>query len=158
MSRLSLVVGLIAGSLAALGGGMTPLPNVTPGHTSVAVPLPPKPNAARMLVCHDRRELRTGVASWYGGPMFHQTANGEPFQPDKMAAASRTLPFNTHVRVTNLRNGRSVVVRINDRGPYVRGRMIDLTPEAAAKLDMKQKGLALVSIEIVRNDPPVASR
>src|SRR5579872_442048 len=108
MPRPSLVAGLIAGSLAALGGGITPLSNVTagrtsvvalpPDHTRVAVPLPPDPDADRLPVCHDRRELRTGIASWYGGPMFHQTANGEPFQLDKMAAASRTLPFNTHVR------------------------------------------------------------
>ena len=134
---------------------MTPLSNVTPGRTSVTVALPPD---ARMLVCRDQGNLRMGVASWYGGPVFHQTANGEPFQPNKMAAASRTLPFNAHVRVTNLSNGRSVVVRINDRGPYVRGRLIDLTPAAASKLDMKQNGLAPVSIQIVRNDTPVADR
>ena len=155
MLRRSLVAGLIAGPLVALGGWVTSLPNVSVGHTSVTVALPPD---ARLLVCREQRKLRMGVASWYGGPMFHQTANGEPFQPNTMAAASRTLPFNTHVRVTNLRNGRSVIVRINDRGPYVRGRTIDLTPKAAAKLDMKQKGLAPVSIEIVRNDPTVADR
>lgn len=155
MPRHRLVVGLIGGTLAALVGGVTLLPELTLGDTSVAVPLPPDP---RLLVCREQRKLRMGVASWYGGPVFHQTANGEPFRPDTMAAASRTLPFNTHVRVTNLRNGRSVVVRINDRGPYVRGRVIDLTPKAAAKLDMTEKGLAPVSIEIVRNDPPVADR
>ena len=155
MLRRSLIAGLIAGPLVALGGWVTSLPNVSVGHTSVTVALPPD---ARLLVCREQRKLRMGVASWYGGPMFHQTANGEPFQPNTMAAASRTLPFNTRVRVTNLRNGRSVIVRINDRGPYVRGRTIDLTPEAAAKLDMKQKGLAPVSIEIVRNDPTVADR
>lgn len=155
MPRRSLVAGLIVGSLAALGGGVTSVPNVTLGHTSVTVALPPD---ARLFVCREQRKLRMGVASWYGGPMFHQTANGEPFQPNTMAAASRTLPFNTRVRVTNLRNGRSVVVRINDRGPYVPGRLIDLTPGAAAKLDMKQNGLAPVSIEVVRNDPAVAER
>jgi len=155
MPRVSLVAGLIVGSLAAVAGGVTAVPNVTIGRTSVTAAVPPDP---RLLVCREQGKLHMGVASWYGGPMFHQTANGEKFQPNKMAAASRSLPFNTTVRVTNLRNGRSVVVRINDRGPYVRGRLIDLTPEAAARLDMKQKGLAPVSIEIVRNDLPVADR
>jgi len=165
MPRRGLVIGLIAGSLAALGG-VTALSNVTPGRTSVTVALPPDrtsvavalPPDARLLVRRNQRNLRMGVASWYGGPVFHQTANGEPFQPNTMAAASPNLPFNTHVRVTNLRNGRSVVVRINDRGPYVDGRVIDLTPAAAAKLDMKEKGLAPVSIQIVRSDTPVADR
>lgn len=155
MPRISLVAGLIVGSLAAIVGGVTSLPNVTIGRTSVSAALPPDP---QLLVCHQQGKMHMGVASWYGGPMFHQTANGEKFKPDKMAAASRTLPFNTTVRVTNLRNGRSVVVRINDRGPYVHGRMIDLTPEAAAKLDMKHNGLAPVSIEIVRNDPSTGDR
>ena len=138
------------GSLAVvLGGSASSLLDVTPDGTSVAVALPPDTST---LVCRDRHTLQMGIASWYGGRVFHQTANGEPFQPAALAAASRSLPFNTRVRVTNLRNGRSVVVRINDRGPYVRGRLIDLTPKAAAKLDMKENGLAPVYIEIVRND------
>lgn len=158
MPRRSLVAGLIVGSLAAIGGGVTPLSNVTTGHTSVTVTSPPDRNATRLPEFREQPKLRMGVASWYGGPVFHQTANGEPFRANTMTAASRSLPFNTHVRVTNLLNRRSVVVRINDRGPYVRGRVIDLTPKAAAKLDMKEKGVAPVSIEIVRNDPPVADR
>ncbi|MGH7224230.1 MAG: septal ring lytic transglycosylase RlpA family protein, partial [Gemmataceae bacterium] len=101
-------------------------------------------------------KLNVGVASWYDGPTQF-TASGEMFHPNGLTAASRTLPFDTRVRVTNLRNGRSVVVRINDRGPYVRGRAIDLTPRAAAKLGMLRKGLAPVSIEIVENDIPIAA-
>ncbi|MGH6969138.1 MAG: septal ring lytic transglycosylase RlpA family protein [Stellaceae bacterium] len=162
MSYKPLIAGIFACSLAAsLVGPATSQLDAEPGATSVNVPLPPplpSVKAAALQSCHDPHKLRMGVASWYGGPMFHQTANGEKFQPDALAAASRTLPFNTHVRVTNLRNGRSVVVRINDRGPYVRGRTIDLTPEAAAKLHMVRNGLAPVYIEIVRNDTAVAAR
>jgi len=139
--------------VAALGGtvrgifDVVPVDHRTPQNWAVAsIPRPAHPAPAKA------RKVMRGVASWYGGPMFHVTANGETFHDDRMAAASRTLPFNTKVRVTNLRNGRSVVVRINDRGPYVHGRVIDLTPEAASRLHMKYNGLAPVAIEIVRND------
>ena len=75
-----------------------------------------------------------GVASWYGSG--RRTANGEPFNPNGLTAAHRTLPFGTHVRVTNHKNGRSVIVRINDRGPFVRGRSIDLAKGAARAIGM----------------------
>ena len=91
-----------------------------------------------------------GLASWYG-PRFHgrRTANGERFNKFHLTAAHRTLPFNTRVRVTNLQNGRSVVVRINDRGPYVRGRIIDLSYGAARLLGMQARGVVLVKVEIL---------
>jgi len=91
-----------------------------------------------------------GLASWYG-PRFHgrRTANGERFNKFLLTAAHRTLPFNTRVRVTNLQNGRSVVVRINDRGPYVRGRIIDLSYGAARLLGMQARGVVLVKVEIL---------
>lgn len=76
-------------------------------------------------------EASSGTASWYGHG--RRTANGEHFRPGGMTAAHRSLPFGTHVRVTNKRNGRSVVVRINDRGPFVHGRLIDLA-RAPARL------------------------
>ncbi len=98
-----------------------------------------------------------GVASWYAGNAFDRTASGETFRPDELAAASRSLPFNTRIRVTNLRNGRSVVVRINDRGPYVRGRVLDLTPKAAAQLGMKLHGTAPVYFEIVQRETQSAA-
>ena len=75
------------------------------------------------------------------------TASGERFSPEKLTAAHRTLPFGTMVRVTNLRNGRTVVVRINDRGPFDRGRMIDITPAAAQELHFS--GLAPVTLTVV---------
>lgn len=88
---------------------------------------------------------QSGVASVYaydGG----KTASGERASPQKLTAAHRTLPFGTHVRVTNRRNGRSVVVRINDRGPFVKGRVIDLTPAAAKVLGIS--GLGQVTLEV----------
>ena len=75
------------------------------------------------------------------------TASGERFSPDKLTAAHRTLPFGTMVRVTNLSNGRAVVVRINDRGPFTKGRVIDITPAAARELNFS--GLAPVALTVV---------
>jgi rare lipoprotein A len=77
-----------------------------------------------------------------------KTANGETFSPSKLTAAHRTLPFGTMVRVTNLRNGRTVMVRINDRGPFTKGRVIDVTPAAAAEL--KFSDLTPVTLEVVK--------
>jgi len=89
-----------------------------------------------------------GKASWYG-PGFHgkKTANGEIYDQNELTAAHRTLPLGTEVAVTNVKNGRSVAVEINDRGPYVGGRVIDLSRAAAIELGMKEKGLAPVNIE-----------
>jgi rare lipoprotein A len=78
-----------------------------------------------------------------------KTANGETFSPSKLTAAHRTLPFGTMVRVTNLRNGRTVIVRINDRGPFSKGRIIDVTPAAAAEL--KFSDLTPVTLEVVKS-------
>ncbi|RJP24123.1 MAG: septal ring lytic transglycosylase RlpA family protein [Candidatus Abyssobacteria bacterium SURF_5] len=91
-----------------------------------------------------------GVASWYGHE-FHgrSTANGERFNMNALTAAHRTFPFGTRVRVTNLRNGRKCVVRINDRGPWIRGREIDLSYAAARDLGMLNTGLEKVLIEVL---------
>jgi len=91
--------------------------------------------------------LGEGIASWYG-PGFHgnRTASGERYNQDALTAAHRTLPFNTVVRVVNLNNGKSVDVRINDRGPFADNRIIDLSREAARRVDMVQSGLAPVRI------------
>ena len=92
----------------------------------------------------------TGIASWYG-PGFHgrQTASGERFDQNALTAAHRSLAFGTRVRVTNLSNGRSVVVIINDRGPFVGGRIIDLSKKAAAKIGMVRQGTAKVRVEVI---------
>jgi rare lipoprotein A len=98
-----------------------------------------------------RRGGVTGTASYYG-PGFHgrKTANGERFDQHGNTAAHRTLPFGTRVRVTNLANGESVVVRINDRGPFKRGRIIDLSLGAARKIGMVGTGTARVRVEVIR--------
>ena len=95
-----------------------------------------------------------GVASWYG-PGFHKvrTSTGEPYDMYAMTAAHKTLPLPAYVRVTNLLNGRSVVVRVNDRGPFVGNRIIDLSYTAAAKLDMLRNGTAMVDVRTI--DPSV---
>ena len=97
-----------------------------------------------------RGESWDGVASWYGRK-FHGrcTASGEVFDMRKYTAAHRTLPFGTSVRVTNLRNGRHTIVRINDRGPFVAGREIDLSYAAARDIGILDKGLEKVRLEVV---------
>src|SRR5919205_3374465 len=88
--------------------------------------------AATPAATEESKPIQTGAASWYG-PGFHgkPTASGEPFNTNELTAAHKTLPFGTKVRVTNERTGKSVVVRINDRGPYAHGRVIDLSKPAA---------------------------
>lgn len=91
-----------------------------------------------------------GIASWYG-PDFHEkkTSNGEVYNMYDMTAAHKTLPMNTVVKVDNLDNGKSIIVRINDRGPFVRGRIIDLSNKAAHEIDMYRKGTAQVKITVL---------
>jgi rare lipoprotein A len=89
----------------------------------------------------DTKPIESGAASWYG-PGFHgkRTANGETFNTNALTAAHKTLPFGTEVRVTNERTGKSVVVRINDRGPYAHGRVIDLSKAAAEAVGISGVG------------------
>jgi rare lipoprotein A len=103
--------------------------------------------------------IDSGVASWYG-PNFHGklTANGEVYDQHELTAAHRTLPFNTVVKVTNLDNGKSVTVRINDRGPYAHNRIIDLSHEAARQIDMIGPGTANVRVQLVSSEAPVSRR
>lgn len=87
---------------------------------------------------------RCGKASWYA--MTGRTASGERANPNTFSAAHRSLPFGTRVRVKNLANGRTVTVRINDRGPFVRGRIIDISRAAAARLGILRRGVARVCL------------
>ena len=98
-----------------------------------------------------------GVASWYG-PGFHkvQTSTGESYDMYAMTAAHKTLPLPAYVRVTNLQNGRSVIVRVNDRGPFVGNRIIDLSYTAAVKLDMLRNGTAMVEVRTIDPSAPPA--
>lgn len=98
----------------------------------------------------NRTAVTYGVASWYG-PGFHgeTTAGGEVFDQYALTAAHRSLPFGSRVKVTNLDNGRSVIVRINDRGPWVSGRVIDLSRRAAESIGLIGKGIAKVKLETI---------
>lgn len=98
----------------------------------------------------DSSFTQQGKASYYARS-FHgeQTANGETFNQNALVAAHKTLPFGTRVQVTNLENGKQVTVRINDRGPFKPGRIIDLSRIAAARIDLLEDGLAPVEIELI---------
>ena len=101
----------------------------------------------------------TGIASWYGVPYHGRpTASGEIFDMEKLTAAHRALPFQTWVEITNLSNGKQVDVRITDRGPFVRGRIIDLSMAAARQIDMVRAGTARVRLKVIAapvNSPPM---
>lgn len=94
----------------------------------------------------------TGLASFYNDSFEGRTtANGEVYKKNKMTAAHRTLPFDTKIKVTNLANKKSVIVRVNDRGPFVKDRIVDLSKEAAVKLDFIDKGVTKVRLEVLRS-------
>jgi rare lipoprotein A len=134
-ARTSLAFLLVAMTL--IGSCRSAVPVVEPAPEPVALPAPPEPVYEEV-----------GTASWYG--KWHQgrkTASGARFDQNKLTAAHPTLPLGTEATVTNLETGRSVEVRINDRGPYVKDRAIDLSAKAAAVLGIKEQGLALVKIE-----------
>jgi len=99
--------------------------------------------------------VERGIASWYG-TKFHglRTSSGEPYDLAKMTAAHKTLPLPTYARVTNLKNGRSVIVKINDRGPFHPNRIIDLSYVAAAKLGILEHGTGLVEVEAINPAAP----
>ncbi|MGO8914278.1 MAG: septal ring lytic transglycosylase RlpA family protein [Stellaceae bacterium] len=117
----------------------------TPSPAPLAEAQPGEPDLDALQVAD-----QVGIASWYGNQ--HQgrlTASGERFDERKLTAAHRTLPLDTKVKVTNLENGKSIEVKVNDRGPYIPGRVLDLSTQAAKMLGMEKEGLALVRIEIV---------
>ncbi|MEQ9286722.1 MAG: septal ring lytic transglycosylase RlpA family protein [Cyclobacteriaceae bacterium] len=103
------------------------------------------------------KNIEQGVASWYG-PNFHgkQTANGEIYDMNALTAAHRTLPFNSVVKVVNLANGLSVEVRINDRGPYAKNRIIDLSKGAAEKIQMIQSGTTNVELILLKSEREIS--
>jgi rare lipoprotein A (peptidoglycan hydrolase) len=105
-------------------------------------------DASRGILARPGAEV--GLASWYGEPHQGQpTASGEIFDMAGMTAAHRTLPLGTRIRVVNVENGRSVQVRVNDRGPYIAGRIVDLSQAAARALDMVEQGVAWVRVDVI---------
>jgi rare lipoprotein A len=107
---------------------------------------------ARQATAAEREPHQSGIASIYSTDSGSRTASGQRLNPKALTAAHRTLPFGTKVHVTNKKNGRSVVVTINDRGPFIRGRVIDLTPAGARALGFS--GLTKVALEIERPVEP----
>jgi rare lipoprotein A len=129
-------------ALAACGGS----------HKTARIPIPNPPPASPAAHAGD---TETGVASWYGIPYHGQrAASGEIYDMEKLTAAHRTLPFQTVVEVTNLDNGKRVTVRINDRGPFVKGRILDLSHAAAKQIDMLGPGTARVRLKVVQPPRP----
>jgi rare lipoprotein A len=127
------------------------------GHKKTARRLPSRPAPTRPARIGD---VETGVASWYGYP-YHgrRAANGEVYDMEEFTAAHKTLPFETWVRVENLTNGKTVEVRITDRGPFIEGRIIDLSRAAARAIDLIGPGIARVKVVVIRppSRPPVAA-
>lgn len=136
--------------LAALLGGCAP--TLLRSEANAAGPVAAATPSPRAVVAAS--VTQNGVASWYGpGFAGRRTANGEVFDPSQLTAAHRELPFNTLVRVTNEANGRSVVVRINDRGPFKGGRIIDLSRAGAEAIGMIGSGVARVRLDVVTVSP-----
>lgn len=118
-----------------------------PGEQSISVP----PNATPVLV-------ETGLASWYGAPYHNRRgSNGEVYNMNAMTAAHRTLPLGSIVRVTNVKTSHSAVVRITDRGPFIEGRILDLSLAAAKKVDVWRPGTAKVRLEVLQTPAPINS-
>lgn len=151
--NLSLAV-LVAGValLAGCGGGNK--------HAQARVPAPPPTSAETFNLPANAKPLyvETGWASWYGPPYHNrQAANGEVYDMNAPTAAHRTLPLGSIVRVTNLSTGQQTLVRINDRGPFVEGRIIDLSLAAASEIGVRRAGVARVRVEVMRAPAPLDS-
>jgi rare lipoprotein A len=141
---------------ASIPPARIPTPTPTPAPVHPATPAP-KTNT-EITVPKNAKVLYTevGYASWYGpGFQKRNAANGQPYDMDAMTAAHRTLPLSTIARVTDVKTGDSVLVRITDRGPFVGDRVIDLSRAAARRLSVFQKGVALVRIEVLETPAPI---
>src|SRR5438105_12758251 len=139
--RLAIVL-----SVVSLGAAQRPISSASATRHNVARP-------AVRKKAESSKPYQVSTASWYGS-YFHgrATASGEPYNMYDLTAAHRSLPLGSWVRVTNLRNGRAVIVRINDRGPVVPGRIIDLSYNTARVLQFKSQGLQLVRLDVVRQN------
>lgn len=119
-----------------------------------SVPLSANPTTEIQIFAPKPVSVEVGVASWYGGKWIGRlTASGERYHAEDFTAAHKKIPFNTFVRVVDLKSDKSIIVRINNRGPFVKGRIIDLSVEAAKKLGTFKNGLAKVRLEVLRPIP-----
>ena len=160
--------GHAAGARAALGAGVLCAWLLLAGcghHKKTArLPAPPPPPTAASRPAESGSAAakkgkplyeEVGIASWYGPYQNRRTANGEVYDGHGLTAAHRTLPLNSVARITNLKTGRSAVVRITDRGPFVEGRMLDLSIDAAKQLDVWREGTATVRLEVLQAPAPI---
>jgi len=127
-----------------------PPPAVEAPAETARVPAPPPLDSVKPLL------VQVGKASWYGAP-FHnrKAANGETYDMNALTAAHLTLPLNSIVRVTNMKSGQTVTVRITDRGPFVEDRIIDLSAAAAKAIDVWRRGVAMVKLEVLQTPPNI---
>jgi rare lipoprotein A len=122
---------------------------LTPKHKTVAARKPAPPASSKPAAeTKDAKDASYGLASYYW--QGTETASGEKYNTRELTAAHRTLPFGTRVRVTNLATGRAVTVRINDRGPFVAGRIVDVSKAAAESLGMVDRGVAKIKLDVVQ--------
>jgi rare lipoprotein A (peptidoglycan hydrolase) len=146
--RIRLAHGLaLALSVVSLGAAQGPNSSGS-AHTQINMVIAAKPGGKKAL---RKTPYQVGTASWYGSDFDGKpTASGEPYDMYDMTAAHPSLPLGTYVKVTNLRNGRAVVVRINDRGPVVDGRIIDVSYNAARALNFKSQGIQRVRLDLIQ--------
>lgn len=138
----------------------TPPPTAQAPDTAEPSQVTPEANPEVPEVAADAKPLssETGVASWYGAPYHHRRAsNGEIYDMHAMTAAHRTLPLGSIVRVTDLKTSSSVIVRITDRGPFIKGRVIDLSRSAAERIGIVQRGTAEVRLDVLKTPAPMES-
>lgn len=150
MIAMALLAGATAALSACSGTDARRTPSAYYQQQSIArLPAHPRPHSGSAQ--QDSYDI-VGNASWYGKP-YHgrKTASGQVYNMYQMTAAHPTLPFGTRVVVTNLENGRSVIVRINDRGPFVRNRVIDVSRKAAGQLGFLNKGVTRVGVRIIES-------
>jgi len=156
------VIAVVMLLLSACGGHKSARSQPVPPPPTVTAPQPATPATATTepapAVPHKSKPIyvETGLASWYGPPYHHRRgANGEIYNQNAMTAAHRTLPMNSMVRVTNVSTGRSAMVRITDRGPFVEDRIVDLSLAAAKAVDVWQPGTAEVKLEVLSAPAPI---
>jgi rare lipoprotein A len=137
-----------AAALAACAQVNTGKSELRAPHQHAALMKIKKRTNALALIRQEPRGASTGLASYY--TEGSRTANGEKLNPNELTAAHPTLPFGTRLRVTNLATGHSVVVRVNDRGPFIKGRLVDVSYSAAEKLGLTERGVAKVKIDVLR--------
>ncbi|MBN8531835.1 MAG: septal ring lytic transglycosylase RlpA family protein [Alphaproteobacteria bacterium] len=156
-TNLALTFALLATLTACAGGGQYASrelpPDLMPYQGSVKIGAPYQVNGVWYYPKYDPNYDETGLASWYG-PGFHgnRTANGERFNQEETTAAHKTLPLPSMVRVTNLENGEELVVRVNDRGPFVAGRIIDLSKKSAELLGIRGKNQPKVRVQYLKEE------